>query len=253
MSFEIALPHWRVIRHGKLPGKANMAFDAAQLTKATERGFIPVLRFYDWRRPTITVGYGQKRDDIDFAKLDADGIDFAVRPTGGRAVLHWDEVTYSITLPAGNEICDMSVIESYRVLSEGLATGFLKLGIDAKLSKGEAGGHKNPSCFSSTSRYEVVVNGRKLIGSAQRRKRGALLQQGSIPVGPEFRRLTDYLCAPPISTGLPEKATCVEECLDATPSKSEIIDALIAGLRESIKFIPVETELEQPYSADSEN
>ncbi len=223
---------WKLILHKKLTGRENMAFDARQLELAAYDDFQPSLRFFDWARPTLTIGYGQKRTDVDLNKVKAAGLDYAVRPTGGRAVLHWDEVTYSVVLPARHPIAGESVLESYRILSEALVKGLRKIGVSAELTRGESGGHKNPSCFSSASRYEVAVSGRKIVGSAQRRKNGAILQQGSIPVGPEFRRLTEFLIDPPEENELLSKATCISECADFRIDKAKLVEALISGFED---------------------
>ncbi len=227
---------WRIVFQDKLPGEESMQLDASLLNKAKAEEFTPLLRFYDWLNPTLTIGYGQPRSDINIKTLERDGIDFAVRPTGGRAVLHWDEVTYSIILPAGHPMAGLSVIESYRIISKGLSAGLKKLGIDARVTKGESGGHRNPSCFSSASRYEVVVERKKLIGSAQRRKHGALLQQGSIPVGPQFRKLGDYLLNAPMDPELAEKAICIAEVTSELPTKKRICNCLAEGLSEKLGF-----------------
>ncbi len=228
--------YWRVEIQGALPGEESMNLDAALLNEAKSQTFQPMLRFYDWLNPTLTIGYGQPRSDIDFEALERDGVDFAVRPTGGRAVLHWDEVTYSIILPSGHPISESSVLESYHTISVGLAEGLRRIGIEAEISRGESGGHKNPSCFSSTSRYEVSVGGKKLIGSAQRRKNGALLQQGSIPVGGEFRYLDRYLVNSEIDPELSKKAVCISECVDTAPLKSQIYKILADSLAEKLCF-----------------
>ncbi|MGC9316070.1 MAG: lipoate--protein ligase family protein [bacterium] len=227
---------WRLDFAGKNAGEINMQRDAVLLNDARHPEFVPILRFYDWLNPTLTIGYGQPRSDIDFDALREAGVDFAVRPTGGRAVLHWDEVTYSIILPAHHPIAESSVIESYKTISEGLVAGLRRLDIPAEITRGELGGHKNPSCFSSTSRYEVVVGGRKLIGSAQRRKHGALLQQGSIPVGPDFRRLNEFMAEKEGDFGLPEKATCVRECSSDNYSKEDIYRKLAEGLSSTLSL-----------------
>lgn len=227
---------WRVEIQGALPGEESMNLDAALLNDAKSPDFVPMLRFYDWLNPTLTIGYGQPRSDIDFDALKLDGVDFAVRPTGGRAVLHWDEITYSIILPSGHPISESSVLESYHAISVGLADGLRRLGIEAEISRGESGGHKNPSCFSSTSRYEVSVGGKKLIGSAQRRKNGALLQQGSIPIGGEFRNLDKYLVNSEIDTELSKKAACIRDYIEKTPPKFQIYQIFAESLAEKLCF-----------------
>lgn len=209
-----------------------MSKDARLLNQAIESLESPVLRFFDWRRPAITIGYGQPRNDIDFEKIASENIGFAVRPTGGRAVLHWNELTYSVVIPKGNPINDLSVTESYRVISEALAGGLKKVGLDIELSRGEIGGHRNPSCFSATSKFEITCNGRKLVGSAQRRKKGAILQQGSIPMDSNFRRLPEFFSDKSIGHDLVYKSTCVEECLKSDIDKEQLIENIILAFSE---------------------
>jgi len=201
-----------------------MSRDAELLAQAIAGECGPVLRFFDWERPTISIGYGQPRGQIDLARMAEDGLDFAVRPTGGRAVLHWDELTYSVVIPAGHPIADLSVTESYRVLSSAIARGIARLGLPVELARGKMGDARNPSCFSSTSRYEIAIRGRKLVGSAQRRKNGAILQQGSILIGPEFRRVFSYIIASSGNEEIRDKSTCIAECLGYRPDKGELAD-----------------------------
>ncbi|HHS50729.1 MAG TPA: lipoate--protein ligase family protein [candidate division Zixibacteria bacterium] len=222
---------WRLILDGANSGDFNMRKDAELLARAIEGELLPTLRFFDWDRPTITIGYGQPRTDINFARLAEENIAWAVRPTGGRAVLHWNELTYSVTLPPEHEIARLSVIESYRVLSTALAEGLRHCGVDVEIARGEAGGHKNPSCFSSTSRYEVTHEGRKLIGSAQRRKRGAILQQGSIPISPEFRGLPKFFTNF-VGADLAEKSTCIAECAVAIPEKADLARSIARAFED---------------------
>jgi len=216
-----------------------MSRDIGLLADAIRGDDRPVLRFFDWERPTITIGHGQPRNDLDMARMAEDGIDFAVRPTGGRAVLHWDELTYSVVIPSGHPIAGLSVTESYRTISHALAHGIACVGLDVEIARGDAGSSSNPSCFSSTSRYEIVVRGNKLVGSAQRRKHGVILQQGSILFGPEFRSLVSYLIDPPEDNDLWQKSTCISECIDSRPDKNEMIDFIVGSFERefNIEFI----------------
>lgn len=209
-----------------------MLFDTKLLEEAASPNFSPTLRFFDWLKPTLTIGYTQPQSDIAFDKLESDDIDFAIRPTGGRAVLHWDEITYSVVLPREHPICELTVTESYRELSRALAIGLKNLGIESDMSRGESGGHRNPSCFSSISRYELTVGGKKLVGSAQRRLAGAILQQGSMPITPKFRLLSKFLNSPQPQQELAEHATCISECSTKSFSKEDLIMSLIGGFCE---------------------
>jgi lipoyl(octanoyl) transferase len=233
------MENWRLIIQGKIPGAENMSFDSGLLDKAVLPDSVPTLRFYDWLRPTITLGYLQKTDNLDYEKCKREGVDVAVRPTGGRAVLHWEELTYSITIPSDHPISSLHIMESYRMISEALIAGFIELGIPAEFSRGDALGYKSASCFSSASRYEVVVGGRKLVGSAQRRRGGALLQQGSIPIGAQFRRLGEFFPDDPLCANLADKATCIRECISELPKREKMIAELAKGFERvfEISFI----------------
>ena len=223
---------WLLLIDPKLSATDNMAIDSANLIRAARKDFPPVLRFFDWENPSISMGYNQSIEEIDEEKCREDGVDIVTRPTGGRAVLHWNEITYSLVIPVGHNLAEKSIIESYKQISEALIIGFRKIGIDAELARGEAGGHRLPSCFSSTSRFEITANGLKIVGSAQRRKSGAFLQQGSIPLTPEYRNLIDYV------RGIRRqriydsvKSTCLSEILDDIPERESVIQALIYGFK----------------------
>jgi lipoate-protein ligase A len=164
-----------------------MAIDEAILIAVSEGKALPTLRFYGWNPPTLSIGYFQKASDIRFEALREEGLGFVRRPTGGRAVLHDRELTYSIVVPENYPGIPRSVTEAYRVLSEGLLLGFRALGLNAQMvqlitdeekQKYESVG--SAACFDSPSWYELVVEGRKVAGSAQTRQKDVVLQHGSI-------------------------------------------------------------------------
>jgi lipoate-protein ligase A len=162
----------------------NMAVDNAILNAVVLGRSRPTLRFYRWSRPAVTLGFHQKIDRVlDVAAVKRAGIEVVVRPTGGRAVLHGDDLTYSIALPR-DTVAAYGITELYKLLSEALREGFRQMGIEVELARGNRGelGPGPQPCFASTARYELVVGGKKLVGSAQRRYRGGVLQQGSIPL-----------------------------------------------------------------------
>jgi len=159
-----------------------------------------VVRAYGWRPPAISLGWHQSLDEVNLQKCTDAGIDVVRRPTGGRAILHSDEVTYCVVMVAGRQ----SVLTTYQKISEALICGLRSLGVDAMLEKSQPhfpSLYKSPSsaaCFASAARYEIHVGGRKLVGSAQRRFVGAdrqevVLQHGSILLGPDHLRIVDFL------------------------------------------------------------
>lgn len=173
---------WRLIRDGYHDGATNMAVDEA-IMLAHARGEVPpTLRFYGWRPPALSLGYAQKAErEVDVEACRRAGVDVVRRPTGGRAVLHDREVTYSVVISTA--LFPGSVVETYRRLSAGLVEGLRLLGLQAEVQEGPPrAGLRSAACFDSPSWYELVVEGKKVVGSAQVRRLGVLLQHGSVPL-----------------------------------------------------------------------
>lgn len=178
-------PVWRLVNTGSLDGAMNMAIDEAILTAHTEGKVPPTIRFYAWNIPTLSIGYFQRVErEVNLPAVREQGVGFVRRATGGRAVLHDQELTYSIIVSEDYPNIPHSVTESYRLFSLGLLEGFRGLGLNAELvSLNKENGKKkaeSAACFDSPSWYELVVEGRKVAGSAQTRQRGTILQHGSI-------------------------------------------------------------------------
>src|SRR5437899_5426708 len=179
---------WELIIDGTLDGAANMAVDAALLGKV-ERfpGARTVVRFYGWRRPTISLGRNQKIEKaVDVEYCRANGIDVVHRPTGGRAVLHDDELTYAVISNDSSFFGD-TIYGNYKRVSEALCLGYTRLGVPAVLAPDTrkttaASNGGDPPCFLSPARYELMVGGRKIVVSAQRRVRRSFLQHGSMHI-----------------------------------------------------------------------
>ena len=164
-----------------------MAIDEALLESVAKGTSAPVLRLYRWQPATLTLGYAQSiHKDIDRDLCRQNNIDVVRRSTGGRAVLHDREMTYAVMAPFQSGAFGTSVLDCYRVIAEVLQETLLRLGLSPELVAGKhRGGRSNPSravCFSAPSQYELVVEGRKVAGSAQRRQGPAFLQHGSVPV-----------------------------------------------------------------------
>jgi len=168
--------NWRLIQDGASSGAWNMAIDEALLEGARQSG-IPVLRFYSWNPACISLGRLQK---VPPGVLKST-FDWVRRPTGGRAVLHQHEITYCAVIP---ESClekeNRSVIGAYNWLSQGFIVGLETLDIHAELTPAHRGRQMADNCFSAPAQCDFVVDGRKLIGAAQCRKYGIILQHGSI-------------------------------------------------------------------------
>lgn len=193
----------------------------------------PTLRFYGWDRPAVSLGYHQSPEKVlDMAAVNAHALTVVKRPTGGRAVLHGDDLTYSVALPA-NGPWAVSVTEAYRMLSEALQRGFRRAGVEVTLARGHRGGLRPGPlpCFASTARHELVWNGRKLVGSAQRRLRGGLLQQGSIPLARGTIRL-DELVPPGQRIEVEDRWATVEEAAGRPVDRLHLARELAHGFGE---------------------
>ncbi len=179
---------WRFIDSGFGSPSFNMALDEALLEWNSEGKIPPVIRFYGWDPATLSIGYFQKAEkEIDLDAVKKHGLGFVRRPTGGRGVLHEHELTYSVIVSEDHPEMPKTVTEAYRVISEGILKGFHNLGMDAYFAvpktAEERESLKNPRssvCFDAPSWYELVVEGRKVAGSAQTRQKGVILQHGSI-------------------------------------------------------------------------
>jgi lipoyl(octanoyl) transferase len=179
---------WKFVDSGYGSPSFNMALDEALLEWNSKGAFSPVIRFYGWNPPTLSIGYFQKVEkEINLEAVKNQGIGFVRRPTGGRGVLHEHELTYSVIVPESHPMMPNTVAEAYRVISEGILKGFHQLGLEAYFAIPETTEErellKSPHsavCFDTPSWYELVVEGRKVAGSAQTRQKGVILQHGSI-------------------------------------------------------------------------
>lgn len=174
---------WRLLNTGLRDGLYNMALDQALVNSVAEEMSPPVVRFFGWNPPAVSLGYNQKTDDLDIEACKRAGFDVVRRPTGGRAVLHKDEFTYSVIAPESDRLIGGTILETYQSIASGLLAGLKKLGVPAEMVKSstpDAATKGSPLCFAAAGRYEISVSGKKLIGSAQRRINGVILQQGSL-------------------------------------------------------------------------
>ncbi len=180
-----ARPTWRLVADGELTGARNMARDTAMLEAVAEGASLPTLRLYGWRPPCLSLGRHQSVAAADATFCRRHGVDLVRRPTGGRAVLHDRELTYAVVAPLGRRPLPRPLQDVYRQICAALVRWCRALGIDAELTPGEVnlalpGPRTVVPCFEAPAGGEVVVGGRKLIGSAMRAHRGAVLQHGAI-------------------------------------------------------------------------
>ncbi len=216
---------WRLYLGPADDGARNMAIDHALLDRAA-RTDEAVFRIYGWARPTLSLGVHEKaRLDPDVAA--ARGIDVVRRPTGGRALLHHREITYSVTAPTRGG----SLRETYAAINAILLGALQRLGVPATIAerRGRPLAPDGAACFAEPNEGELVVDGRKLVGSAQRRDEHALLQHGSILLGDDQAIVAELRG----STAPPPAAT-LSAALGRDVSVGDVHDALTAALRDAV-------------------
>ena len=187
---------WRLLITPPSYGAWNMAVDEAILDTAGKNQALPTLRLYAWEPACLSIGYAQPYADVDRNRLADYGWDWVRRPTGGRAILHTDELTYSVIAPLSEPRVAGSVLESYQRLSSALLFALHAMNIPAQAHPINPGGKIEASravCFEVPSNYEIVVDGKKLIGSAQARRKNGVLQHGTLPLWGDLTRITSVL------------------------------------------------------------
>ena len=243
-------PPWRlIVEESPRSGAANMAVDEAIAEAAAAGAARPTLRFYRWQLPTVSLGRHQKLDDVDEAQLAALGYDLVRRATGGRAILHIDELTYSVAGPSEEPNMTGGVMDAYLRFSNGLLSGLEQLGLTAQKAgrRRRAARDLTAACFETPSAYEITAGGRKLMGSAQSRRKGYVLQHGSLPLSGDITRLVDVLALPhsereSLRDQLPRQAVTLADALDL-PADSQrltfgrVASAMAGGFASALNLV----------------
>lgn len=222
-----------------------MAADRYLLDHAADKGTVS-LRLYSWNPPAISLGCMENTGVIlDKEALSRSGVEWISRPTGGRAVLHWNDITYSCAFPKTTEIFGDTISKSYSVISRCLMAGLALAGIscESHASAAEYAAVKRETklpCFLSPNRSEIMAAGKKLAGSAQKRTAAAVLQHGSIPLDGSFRRLPEFLAITPdertrLRGLLDIKCICANEINPAVDFDT-LAACLIKGFTETLSF-----------------
>lgn len=236
---------WRLINEREpRTGAWNMALDEAIMDAVAAGDSLPTLRFYAWEPPCLSLGKRQPLDGVDFERCRADGIDVVRRATGGFAILHTDELTYSVAVRPDDPRADGAILDAYRKLSQGLLAGLRLLGAAPEMSPVVPGGVHNASaaCFEMPSAYEIVVGHQKLIGSAQARPAGRVLQHGSLPLTGNIARVVPYLAyereeeRAALAAHLRERATTVSDALRRTVRYDEAAEAMARGFAAALNL-----------------
>lgn len=236
---------WRlIIERAPRTGVWNMALDEAIMDAVALGDALPTLRFYAWEPPCLSLGKRQPLDGVDLARCRADGVDVVRRATGGFAILHTDELTYSIAVLPEDPRANGAILDAYRKLSQGLLAGLRLLGAEPAMNPVVPGGVHNASaaCFEMPSAYEIVVGHQKLIGSAQARPHGRVLQHGSLPLAGDIARVVPYLAyeheeeRAALAAHLRERATTISDALGRAVSYDEAAEAMARGFASALNL-----------------
>lgn len=244
-SQDYPVAEWRLlIDETPRSGAWNMALDEA-LMESVAAGEAPAtLRFYAWDPPCLSLGKRQPVGGVDLARCLQDGVSVVRRATGGWAILHTQELTYSIAIRPDDPRADGAILDAYRKLSQGLVMGLSLLGAPAVMNPVTFGGTQNLSaaCFEVPSAYEITVGQRKLIGSAQTRPAGRVLQHGSLPLAGDIARVTDYLwfesdaARAELRDHLRERATTLSDALGRPIGFMEVAEAMVSGFASALSL-----------------
>jgi hypothetical protein len=225
----------RVIEFGIHDAYQNMALDQYLLRLCEQGHGHGFLRCYGWQQPALSLGHSEPVNVIDLDRARDDGVQVVRRPTGGRVVLHGDDLTYAIVLPKREAY---SLAETYRAISMCIIKGLKAMGLSLSLERGLAhsSGRAGRPCFGSVSRYEVTCGGRKVVGSAQRVGERAVLQQGSIPIGRGYLGVADYIGGSAagrarLRSAIAASTCCLADIMVVRPDAPSIGRLLVEGFR----------------------
>jgi lipoyl(octanoyl) transferase len=249
---------WRLLITPPTHGAWNMAVDESILENLGRNEAMPTLRLYAWEPACLSLGHAQPFADVDMSRLRQHGWEVVRRATGGRAILHTDELTYSVIAPTDEPRVEGSILESYNRLAQALllAVKSLEIPVEIKETVSHASSvtYTNPVCFEVPSSYEITVNGKKLIGSAQARKKEGVLQHGSLPLTGNLTRICQTLAfenesaRESASQRLSERATTVESALGRAVSWEEAAQAFIHAFEAQLGLSLKRGELSESES-----
>lgn len=223
------LMNFRLLQTGYNTAAFNMALDEVLVNKIAKGESQPCLRFYGWQPAAVSIGYFQSLlAEVDVEKCQELGIDIVRRQTGGGAVFHDDEVTYSMHIPLSLNLVQVKILESYQRICQGIIKGLSPLGIQAQF----------------VPLNDIIASGKKISGNAQTRKQGLILQHGTILTGVDVDKMFELLKVPDeklkgkLISDVKERVTSVKQLTGQGFTFQNIVDTLIAGFRQ--EFAEVE-------------
>ena len=225
---------WRLVVDGRVDGALNMAIDRALLEARAEGSAPPTLRLYRWRVPTVTLGRFQPEAQVDLAACGRRGFDVARRPTGGRGVLHDDELTYSVVAGASDGV-PRGVTASYRHLCAALALAYRTLGVPAELTARQRGERGAGACYLHATPADLSLGAAKLSGSAQVWKDDAVLQHGSFVISRDLAAEAEVFSLEPSQAAALESGTAtLAEALSVVPTPEDVAEAVACAFAKTL-------------------
>ena len=239
---------WRLIPYQSHNAFQNMAVDEAIFRETLKNRKPPTLRFFGWHPAAVSVGYFQDvPKEIHVSRCRSAGVDIVRRITGGKAVYHLDEVTYSLSAGRWERRFPNDIVRTYEIISSCLARGLAGLGVRASLAETRRKAERTPNCFSEPAGKELVVDGRKICGSAQIRSHGGFLQHGSLLMKFDPAGTASLIRSGEPADELRSRAVGVNELVETSVSTEELCEALQRGFCEElgIDFAPGELTREE--------
>lgn len=213
----------------------NMAIDEALLSSK-----IPVLRFYSWKPAGLSIGYFQPIKNFNFNNLKKHEVDIVRRITGGNAVLHDRELTYSFIIDENK--MPKSIIDSYKQISKGLLQGLKNLGLSPEMNKNVEKKGRSAACFNDPSWYEILVDGKKIVGSAQKRVDGKLLQHGAVLIDIDIEKYASLFENASLKN-LKNRITSINKELNVKKTYADVKKAMKSGFEKALKIDFIEDNL----------
>lgn len=228
---------WRLIIDERVPGATNMAVDRAVLVARSAGECLPTLRLYRWEVPTVTLGRFQKLEGVDLEACDRRGFDVVRRPTGGRGVLHDDELTYSVVADLADGV-PRGVVGSYQHISTALAEAYRTLGVEAELTRRSRGPGGSAACYLHATQADLSLGAAKLSGSAQVWIGDTVLQHGS------FVRTRDAAAESEVfrldekgRESLVATTSTLSDALGVAPAFDEIANAVVGAFERTLGIV----------------
>jgi lipoate-protein ligase A len=237
---------WRLLYTGNNTAAMNMAIDEVLLRQQGEEA-LPTLRFYGWTRPSFSFGYFQKiAEAVDLPKCQQRGIDLVRRPTGGGTVIHGWDLTYSVAVPLDNPLIPKDTLGSYRLISEGIITGLRQLGIKAEHYSERANSDDmlRNICLTNPTKYDVLIDGKKVAGAAQRRKQGIMLHQGYIALDMPPDDVTNLIATQDdLSQVVTTSSIAINAIHQSQLEKTKLAHAIASGFEATLNIGLIAAEL----------